>query len=115
MVSSTPTDKTETTTQVEEITTKNPPKWCSVSLSDVISRGKRLDASVFDVEAKQAWTQIKKGNTVQYCLGMEGSLKLRIIPGDLNGFIAAEGMENHFSYPLKCPKFIRKPKNIFHL
>ena len=31
-----------------------PLKWCSVSLSDVISRGKRLEASVFDVEAKQA-------------------------------------------------------------
>lgn len=31
-----------------------PIKWCSVSLSDVIARGKRLEASVFDVEAKQA-------------------------------------------------------------
>ena len=29
-------------------------KWCSVNLSDIISRGKRLEASVFDVEAKQA-------------------------------------------------------------
>lgn len=29
-------------------------KWCTVSLSDVVSRNKRLEASVFDVEAKQA-------------------------------------------------------------
>lgn len=29
-----------------------PLKWSSVPLSDVISRGKRLEASVFDVEAK---------------------------------------------------------------
>ena len=29
-------------------------KWCAVNLSDIISRGKRLEASVFDVEAKQA-------------------------------------------------------------
>lgn len=30
-------------------------KWCTVSLSNIISRDKRLDASVFDVEAKHAW------------------------------------------------------------
>ena len=36
-------------------------KWCSVSLSDVISRGKRLEASVFDVEAKQARQIIANG------------------------------------------------------
>ena len=33
---------------------ESPVKWCSVSLSDMISCGKRLEASVFDVEAKQA-------------------------------------------------------------
>lgn len=33
---------------------ETPVKYCSVTLSDVISRGKRLEASVFDVEAKQA-------------------------------------------------------------
>ena len=36
-------------------------KWCSVNLSDVISRGKRLEASVFDVEAKHARQIIQKG------------------------------------------------------
>ncbi len=36
-------------------------KWCSVNLSDVISRGKRLEASVFDVEAKQARQIIQMG------------------------------------------------------
>lgn len=40
-------------------TVDTPLKWCSVSLSDVISRGKRLEASVFDVEAKQARQIIK--------------------------------------------------------
>lgn len=38
-----------------------PVKWCSVSLSDVIARGKRLEASVFDVEAKKARQIIKNG------------------------------------------------------
>ena len=31
---------------------ESPVKYCTVTLSDVISRGKRLEASVFDVEAK---------------------------------------------------------------
>lgn len=44
-------------TTIKEI----PVKWCSVSLQDVVSRGKRLEASVFDVEAKQARQIIQSG------------------------------------------------------
>ena len=44
-------------------------KWCSVTLSDVIDRGKRLDASVFDVEAKQARDLILKGKNPVAFLG----------------------------------------------
>ena len=48
------------TSPVAETTIKEiPVKWCSVSLSDVVSKGKRLEASVFDVEAKQAVAQIQ--------------------------------------------------------
>ena len=48
-------------------------KWCSVTLSDVIDRGKRLDASVFDVEAKQARDLILKGkNPVAFLGGDNG-------------------------------------------
>lgn len=36
-------------------------KWCSVSLGDVIARGKRLEASVYDIEAKQARQLIESG------------------------------------------------------
>ncbi len=36
-------------------------KWCSVSLGDIILRGKRLEASVYDVEAKQARQLIRSG------------------------------------------------------
>lgn len=42
-------------------TVDTPLKWCSVSLSDVISRGKRLEASVFDVKTKQALNIILNG------------------------------------------------------
>lgn len=43
------------------VVNERPLKWCSVSLSDVVSRGKRLEASVFDVEAKQARSLIAHG------------------------------------------------------
>lgn len=49
-------------------------KWCSVSLSDVISRGKRLEASVFDVEAKQARQIIENGKYPLTTIGGEKGL-----------------------------------------
>ena len=57
-------------------------KWCSVPLSDVISRGKRLEASVFDVEAKQAHNTIQNGKyqCVQL-LGDTGIIKKAYYPG----------------------------------
>lgn len=36
-------------------------KYCTVTLSDVVSRGKRLEASVFDVEAKHARAAVEHG------------------------------------------------------
>lgn len=51
-----------------------PLKWCSVSLSDVISRGKRLEASVFDVEAKQARQIIKNSKFPSTTIGGENGL-----------------------------------------
>ena len=40
---------------------ESPVKYCTVTLSDVISRGKRLEASVFDVEAKHARAAVEHG------------------------------------------------------
>lgn len=40
---------------------ESPVKCCTVTLSDVIARGKRLEASVFDVDAKQARAIIEHG------------------------------------------------------
>ncbi len=51
----------ETATNGISIVTEVPLKWCSVSLSDVVSRGKRLEASVFDVEAKHAYDLLIHG------------------------------------------------------
>ena len=57
--------------EVEDIKIKETPlKWTTISLSDVLVRGKRLEASVFDVEAKQAYILIKnsKFEKVDFCL-----------------------------------------------
>lgn len=60
---------------VPNIKADEPPiKWCSVSLSDVISRGKRLEASVFDVEAKQARQIIKNSKFPSTTIGGENGL-----------------------------------------
>lgn len=53
--------KMNTTPEPEVHISESPVKWCSVSLSDMISRRKRLEASVFDVEARQAWEIVKSG------------------------------------------------------
>ena len=44
-------------------------KWCSVNISDVFSRGKRFEASVFDVEAKRARQLVFKGRFHYVCNG----------------------------------------------
>lgn len=63
-------------------TVDTPLKWCSVSLSDVISRGKRLEASVFDVEAKQAHDIIANGKYPCIpLLGENGIIKKAYYPG----------------------------------
>lgn len=54
--------KTPVETSLREVKiSEKPVKWCSVSLSEVVSRGKRLEASVFDVEAIQAYDILTHG------------------------------------------------------
>lgn len=61
MVNSNLAYKVESISVPNVVVNERPLKWCSVSLSDVVSRGKRLEASVFDVEAKQARSLIAHG------------------------------------------------------
>lgn len=60
MVNSNLAYKQETIAPETEVR-KSPVKWCSVTLSDVVSRGKRLEASVFDIEAKRAYELLTHG------------------------------------------------------
>ena len=89
-------------------------KWCSVTLSDVIDRGKRLEASVFDVEAKQAFNIIKnskypKVNLISPDGFVEkahygGRLKRNYIkPNSINsiGFIGSSEMLDIYPNPVK--------------
>lgn len=46
--------KMNTTPEPKVHISESPVKWCSVSLSDMVSRGKRLEAGSFDIEAKAA-------------------------------------------------------------
>lgn len=49
------------TPEPEIVIDEAPIKWCMVSLSEVIEKGKRLEASVFDIKAKKAYTRVKNG------------------------------------------------------
>lgn len=53
---------------------ESPVKWCSVSLSEIVQRGKRLEASVFDVEAKHAWELINVNKYGVVTIGGEEGL-----------------------------------------
>lgn len=70
----------ESESEVQVVET--PLKWCSVSLSDVLSRGKRLEASVFDIEARQARERIFQGKYTAIPLdGEHGLVKSAYYPG----------------------------------
>lgn len=66
--------KLENENAIDVKTNDIPLKWCSVSLSDVIFRGKRLEASVFDVEAKQARQIVKNSKFPSTTIGGENGL-----------------------------------------
>ena len=98
----------------KELAKEYPLKWCSVSLNDVISRGKRLEASVFDVEAKQAFNVIKqcKYNTIPlygddgivYNAHYGGRLKRNYVTSEHEnaiGFIGSSEMLDIYPKPVK--------------
>lgn len=57
-------------------------KWCTVSLSEMINRGKRLDATVFDVKAKHAREIIEKSKWEKvYLAGEDNIVEKAFYPG----------------------------------
>ena len=95
---------------------ENSLKWCSVSLADVISRGKRLEASVFDVEAKQARDTIMNGKyPCVPLLGENGLIEKAYYPGRFKRIYCERGNGEAFFLPSqmtdiypKAEKFISR-------
>ena len=84
----------------KELTKEYPLKWCSVSLNDVISRGKRLEASVFDVEAKQARDTIINGKyPCVPLLGENGLIETAYYPGRFKRIYCEKGNGEAFFLP----------------
>ncbi|MDE5823112.1 MAG: hypothetical protein K2H91_00275, partial [Lachnospiraceae bacterium] len=59
---------------LNNISEKSSLKWCSVSLADIVSRGKRLEASVYDIEAKQVRQLITSGRYPLTTIGGQNGL-----------------------------------------
>lgn len=73
MVTSNLAHRIEEHDEEQIIAHESPVKYCSVALSDVIARGNRLEASVFDVEAMQAYDLLIHGRyPVLDLIGKEG-------------------------------------------
>lgn len=89
----------------------NPLKWCTVSLSDVISRGKRLEASVFDVEAKQARELITKGKYGSIPMyGTTGLIKDAFYPGRFKRIYCDKQYGVSFYLPSQMTDIYPKPE-----
>ena len=87
-----------------------PVKWCSVSLSDVIARGKRLEASVFDVEAKQAWqTVINNRFGIKYLGTSNGLIDNAYYPGRFKRIYCSKGNGVAFYLPSQMTDVYLKP------
>lgn len=86
-------------------------KWCSVSLSEMISRDKRLEASVFDVEAKQAHDVIQqnKFGCIQL-LGEKGIIENAYYPGRFKRIYCDKGNGEPFLLPSQMADINPKPE-----
>lgn len=79
---------------------ESPLKFCTVTLSDVISRGKRLEASVFDVEAKHARDTIAHGKYPAVTVGgVTGLIKNAYYPGRFKRIYCDRGVGEPFYLP----------------
>lgn len=84
----------------EIVVNKSSIKWCTVALSDVVARGKRLEASVFDVEAKQARATVVNGKYKWRTLGgKDGLIQNAYYPGRFKRIYCNKGTGEAFYLP----------------
>jgi len=100
MVNSNPAYETEIESELNAGVDESLLKWFSISLSDVILRGKRLEASVFNVEAKQARERVSKGKYGAIMLGGDnGIIKNSYYPGRFKRIYCERGNGEPFFLP----------------
>lgn len=88
-----------------------PVKWCSVTLSEVMSQGKRLEASVFDVEAKQCRDNIVHGRYPCVTLGgAAGLIDKAYYPGRFKRIYCERGCGEAFFLPSQMSDVYPKPE-----
>lgn len=81
MVTSNLAFKEKNSIEPEVVVNESPVKWCAVALSDVVARGKRLEAKAFDVEAKQVRESIANhGQGCYLCKEVTAVAKLILTP-----------------------------------
>ena len=86
-----------------------PPKWCAVSLSEVRSRGLRLEASVYDVEARAARERvISRKRGWRPLGGKDGLVSCAFYPGRFKRVYCSAGEGEPFFLPSQlsavCPE-----------
>ena len=93
---------------------ESPLKFCTVTLADIISRGKRLEASVFDVEAKHAHDIINHGKYPAVSIGgSNGLIKNAYYPGRFKRIYCDAGAGEPFYLPSQMTDIYPKAeKNI---
>lgn len=88
-----------------------PVKWCSVTLLEVMSQGKRLEASVFDVEAKQCRDTIVHGKYPCVTLGgAAGLIDKAYYPGRFKRIYCERGCGEAFFLPSQMSDVYPKPE-----
>lgn len=110
MVSSNLAYKEVSPLQPEIAIQDSPIKWCSVSLSDVVARDKRLEASVFDVEAKQARdTVLHNKYGIATLGGEEGTIDNAYYPGRFKRIYCSRGNGEPFYLPSQMSDIYPRP------
>ena len=100
MVTSNLAYKSQSIETPDSVIMETPLKWSSVPISEVVSRGRRLEASVYDVEAKQARSTILKGKYGTVMLGGTHGLILKAYyPGRFKRIYCEKALGEAFYLP----------------
>lgn len=95
----------------EAAVNESPVKWCSTMLSEVVARGKRLEASVFDIEARQAWEQVTHGKYAFVLLGGDdGIMDTAYYPGRFKRIYCEKGNGVPFFLPSQMSEVYPRPE-----